>query len=215
MMMFQYSITDSDGAMKALKEISDRLFQSTQNENENDNNDDNDDDNDDNEDQSSSSLPILQLVSMKESFDIELLKKFYEELMIPNFPLEDERDDIADWIYCLDPTQQQNQKEQGPSMDVMLLILKQEEKKKVVEEKDKSSLLSKIAKRTTTTTTTIIGGIAFEYYKQAQCGLLSYMVVAEDFRRLGILRSLHPVACAAIQLLHEEEQQEAVTSSTS
>ena len=100
-------------------------------------------------------------------------------------------------------------------MDVMLLILKQEQKK-VVEEKDKSSLLSKIAKTTTTTTTTtIIGGIAFEYYKQAQCGLLSYMVVAEDFRRLGIVRSLHPVACAALQLLHEEEQQEAVTSSTS
>jgi hypothetical protein len=204
-MMFQYSITHSDGATKALKEISDRLFQSTQNENENENDDDDED-----EDQSSSSLPVLQLVSMKESFDIELLKKFYEELMITNFPLEDERDDIEDWIYCLDPTQQQNQnqKEQGPSMDVLLLILKQEQK--ILEEKDKSSL-SKI----TETTTAIIGGIAFEYYKQAQCGLLSYIVVAEDFRRLGILRSLHPVACEAIQLLHEEEQEAVTSSSTS
>jgi hypothetical protein len=194
--MFQYSITDSDGATKALKEISNRLFQTTQNENENEN------ENDDDEDQLSSSSPVLQLVSMKESFDIELLKKFYDELMIPNFPLEDERDDIEDWIHCLDPAQHQNQnqntnqnqnqKEQGPSMDVLLLI----------------SSSSSSSSSSSTTTTKIIGGIAFEYYKQAQCGLLSYMVVAEDFRRLGILRTLHPIACEAIQLLHKEEQEE-------
>ena len=28
----------------------------------------------------------LQFVSMKESFDLELLTRFYNEIMIPNFP---------------------------------------------------------------------------------------------------------------------------------
>ena len=104
--------------------------------------------------------------------------------MIPNFPLEDERDDLTDWIYCLDTANiKETAEEQCPSMDVLLLIKRQEK----------------------VTKATIVGGIAFEYYRQAQCGLMSYLIVGNEFRRHGILRSLHPVACEAIQLLHHEQ----------
>ena len=29
-----------------------------------------------------------------------LLQQFYDELMIPNFPIEEQRDDIDDWLEC-------------------------------------------------------------------------------------------------------------------
>ncbi|CAB9520772.1 expressed unknown protein [Seminavis robusta] len=136
---------------------------------------------------SSSSSGELRLLSMKESFDRSILTQFYEELMIPNFPLEEERDDLEDWLLYLDPTFSKEEEEDsdndgpqdGTSMDVLILTI------------DNG------------TTTTILGGIAFEYYPQAQVGLLSYMVVSTEFRRLGILGTLHPVFCHALQGLHE------------
>jgi hypothetical protein len=47
----------------------------------------------------------LQLISVNETFDVELLMRFYNQLMIPTFPLEDECDDLDDWLFCLDPQQ--------------------------------------------------------------------------------------------------------------
>lgn len=133
----------------------------------------------------------LHLESMKESFDLEVLTQFYNELMVPNFPLEEERDDLEDWLLYLDPANQQKQKddeedsgEDGPSMDVIILRAS-----------------------SSTGVSTIIGGIAFEYYPQARAGLLSYMVVSSDFRRLGILATLHPVFCHALEGLHQEATQ--------
>jgi hypothetical protein len=117
----------------------------------------------------------LRLSSMNEAFDLELLTRFYDELMIPNFPLEEERDDLDDWLLCLDPSRAEDMNEEGPPMDVLILHLDN----------------------------TIIGGIAFEYYPQAKAGLLSYIIVSNDFRRLGILATLHPVFCQALQSLHE------------
>ncbi|KAL3910191.1 MAG: hypothetical protein SGILL_007790 [Bacillariaceae sp.] len=150
----------------------------------------------------------LKLVSMKESYDLTLLTKFYNELMIPNFPLEDERDDLEDWVLCLDPSNNKDkevdvEQQQGPLMDVLLLV------------GTRSSNSSSNKKKKSNENPVIIGGIAFEYYRHAQTGLLSYMVVADDFRRLGILRSLHPVACQAMQQLHLVSVQQLQKSSSS
>ncbi|KAG7339261.1 amine oxidase [Nitzschia inconspicua] len=142
-----------------------------------------------------SSQSNLHLVSMKESFDSELLTRFYNELMIPNFPLEDERDDLDDWIYCLDPDQKQDLS-RYPTMDVLILCQQQSN--------DNNNTVGDWNGSTCTSSVTILAGIAFEYYRNAQVGLLSYMVVADDFRQLGILRELHPVACHAMELLHQE-----------
>ena len=179
--MFRYAITEKIAAWKAREEISARLLLLPTTHQQQ---------------QESSSL---RLVSMRESFDLELLTQFYNELMIPNFPLEEERDDLDDWVYYLDPAnkvmKQQNNQQPYPSMDVLLLV-KTEQQQQAVEVEEKSAA--------TTRRTTIVAGVAFEYYRQAQCGLLSYVVVPDEFRRLGIMRSLHPVACQAMQLLHEE-----------
>ncbi len=167
--MFRYDITESKVAANAVDEVSSRIDLLQQD--------------------NSHEQARLQLVSMKENFDLELLTRFYNEIMIPNFPLEEERDDLEDWLYCLDPTKRSHTPGTNPypNMDVLLLVKNESQSTNDIETK-----------------TTIVGGVAFEYYKQAQCGLLSYMVVPKEFRRLGVMKSLHPVACQAMQLLHQE-----------
>ena len=130
----------------------------------------------------------LRLVSMKECFSMRILTQFYEELMIPNFPLDEERDDLDDWLYYLDPSDTSPGFDMSdyPSMDVLILCHTADDENN---------------------TTTIIGGIAFEYYPLCQLGLLSYMVVSDQFRRLGILATLHPVFCEALQALHQHSGQ--------
>jgi hypothetical protein len=152
-----YSITSSTVARSALQKISQQISSTLS-------------------DHSSSKL---QLISINETFDVELLTRFYNQLMIPNFPLEDERDDLDDWLFCLDPQQKTTE---GPTMDVLILT-------EEIRDEDQCKILA---------------GVAFEYYQNAQVGLLSYMVVTDEFRRLGILRSLHPVACHAMEQLHQD-----------
>jgi hypothetical protein len=138
--------------------------------------------------QESSHSPSLRIHSMKQHYSFDLLHQFYQELMLPNFPLESERDDLDDWTTILDPEQMQAN-DPGPDMDVLLLV------RIVVEDNDND-------KDDSTTTTTILAGFAVEYYKRAQTGLLTYCVVATEGRRRGILGAMHPVAICALQQLH-------------
>lgn len=140
----------------------------------------------------------IRLVSMLEAFDKALLTRFYVELMVPNFPLEDERDDLDDWLFCLDPACHPGSTAQGPIMDVILLLL---------EPRDGPSSENDNKDSNGTPTSRIVAGIAVEYYRQARVGLLSYMVVSKDFRRKGVLSSLHPVAYHALQVLHHQHMQ--------
>jgi hypothetical protein len=174
----------------------------------------------------------VRLISMMEHFDKQLLTRFYEKLMIPNFPLEDERDDLNDWLYCFHIQSQLPQQSssslssnnainKGPIMDVLILVLEEGEEdedddkglsnddddiQSENEEEKENPLVTVTSKTTTTTSTAIVGGIAIEYYQQAQVGLLSYVVVDEEFRRNGIIKILHPVAYDAIQQLHRHRQ---------
>jgi hypothetical protein len=133
----------------------------------------------------------LRIHSMKQHYSFDLLNQFYQELMIPNFPFESERDDLDDWIAILDPEQMQAN-HPGPDMDVLLLVL-------VVADNDNDNDDSTAA---TTTTTTILAGLAVEHYKRAQTGLLAYCVVETEVRRRGILGAMHPVAVWVLQQLH-------------
>lgn len=49
------------------------------------------------------------------------------------------------------------------------------------------------------------GGIAFEYYRDSRCGLLTYLVTATGRRRRGLARRL---VVRAIQLLHEDAREQ-------
>eukprot|EP00536_Pseudo-nitzschia_multiseries_P002044 jgi/Psemu1/4751/gm1.4751_g len=180
--MFRYDITESEIASEALEAISVRLSTAAQ---------------------GSHKPSQLKLVSMRESYDIGLLTRFYNELMIPNFPLEEERDDLNDWVYCLDPAKnvakEQEDPRPYPTMDVLLLIIQHEPGGSTPQNGTDEEYTAM-----TGFSHTVVAGIAFEYYREAQCGLLSYVVVSVEYRRLGIIRSLHPVACRAMQFLHQE-----------
>lgn len=129
-------------------------------------------------------LNTLSVKSLLQDYSFDLLSQFYTELMIPNFPLEDERDSLDDWVYSLDPSSipKWEYTNQGPLMDILLLVCNQ------------SNLES--------SKPVILAGVAFEYYRQAEIGLVSYVSTKSEYQRLGIMTHLHPLAVTALQHLH-------------
>jgi len=134
-------------------------------------------------------LNTLTVRSLLQDYSFDLLSQFYQEQMIPNFPLEDERDPLDDWVYSLDPSSipKWEYTNQGPLMDILLLICK--------------------SSNAESTRPVILGGVAFEYYRQAEVGLVSYVSTKSEYQRLGIMRHLHPFAVTALQHLHEYSYQ--------
>ncbi|KAL7526731.1 hypothetical protein ACHAXR_001623, partial [Thalassiosira sp. AJA248-18] len=257
-----------------------------------------------------------------------LLQQFYDELMVPTFPLEEERDDIEDWFECfrmqmklrqrqIKQQHQNNIKEvlteglkeegiasvvqrlaingsdeegeenftlEGPAMDVILMVqendnfddgnedgdyflkrsrrsllrsqsslygglytptIKEDEANidvhhdgvmhnrdgdadRVLNNKRSSSTRSSLSRQGSLygglyTPTTInedednlddgmnisqgkkkhiiIGGAAVEYYRQSRVGLLSYVVLHNEFRGCGLAKYLHKEALSRLELL--------------
>lgn len=103
-----------------------------------------------------------RLQSMRQNYSFDLLTQFYEEQMIPHFPLEDERDSLEDWIYCLDPAEVNSWDDtakRGPLMDVFLLVCD-------VNVNVGDELVTNKRGRGTNTVPVILAGVAFEYYQQ-------------------------------------------------
>ena len=46
----------------------------------------------------------LACIPAGESLDLAALQSFYTDLIEPAFPIEDELDDLEDWVRGLDPT---------------------------------------------------------------------------------------------------------------
>ena len=198
-----------------------------------------------------------------------LLQQFYDELMIPTFPLEEERDDIEDWFECfrLQMKQRHQLHEQklqedvkqaltevipeegiaeevqklssetidddgefdGPAMDVVLMILDDgsdlDNDSNDVNSANtngrfprrRSSRIrmsmygglyapsksnqSAGAKQSDDSKPVIIGGAAVEYYKKSRVGLLSYIVLRDEFRGCGLARYLHEEALHRLDTL--------------
>uniref|UniRef100_A0A7S2EEU4 Uncharacterized protein n=1 Tax=Ditylum brightwellii TaxID=49249 RepID=A0A7S2EEU4_9STRA len=132
---------------------------------------------------------------MRQQYSKALLTRFYNELMIPYFPLEEERDELDDWIYCLE-----NEKEEhnnGPAMDVLILVCHSNHVSKQQQQDDDDDDDDDVDTMRT------LGGIAVEYYKRAQTGLLSYIVISSLYRKSGIASYLHKNAVLTLQQLHE------------
>ena len=135
-------------------------------------------------------LSSLRVHSLKRDYSLHLLTQFYNEQMIPHFPLEDERDSLEDWIYCLDPAQLVNYDDtgiRGPLMDILLLLCDDSNDDDCKQSQGKPVILA---------------GVAFEYYQQAEVGLVSYVTVNHEFRRNGIMSRLHPLAIEALKHFH-------------
>lgn len=137
-------------------------------------------------------LESLRVHSLRKNYSLEILTKFYNEHMIPHFPLEDERDELDDWIYCLDPlllsADRDNQAKMGPLMDILLVLC---DTHSTVEDHGRGM-----------DRTVILAGVAFEYYQQAQVGLISYVTTKCSFRNRGIMKTLHPLAIGELEELH-------------
>jgi len=153
-----------------------------------------------------------------------LLQQFYDELMIPTFT-SSQRDDINDWYECFRVQIKlhrhriyiQKQKdikdaltnglqEEGvaskiqqlaycndikedvcecnPVMDVILMVV--DDKQIGAEENSRHH---------------IIGGAVMEYYKQSRVGLLSYIVLHNQYRGHGFAKPLHDEALSQLEVL--------------
>jgi len=153
-----------------------------------------------------------------------LLQQFYDELMIPTFA-SSQRDDINDWYECFrvqiklhrhriyiqkqrdikdaltnglqeevaSKIQQlaycndieEDVCECNPVMDVILMVVDNKDDKEVEVDDDKQ----------------IIGGAVVEYYKQSRVGLLSYIVLRNQYRGHGLAKPLHDEALSRLEVL--------------
>jgi len=102
---------------------------------------------------------------LRKDYDKELLKSFYNTMMVPNFgQFEDELEDVEIWIDQLE--------NQDSKKEFNLHIL-------LVQDKDATDDASRL-----------MGGCACEYYPQSNCGLLTYFAVDPKYRNKGIGRYL-------------------------
>jgi hypothetical protein len=150
-----------------------------------------------------------------------LLKRFYDELMTPAFPLEEERDDISDWLWCFSTQMHSKQyPQQAPTnsndndegnegqrvtkkknntenqrrcvMDVILMI-QQQQQQQDSDNNNNSSISNKQS--------TILGGAVIAYYRNSRVGLLSYVVLNEEYRGCGLAKKLHNEALRRMEML--------------
>jgi len=104
----------------------------------------------------------FEFVDLRQNYNKDLLVKFYNDMMVPNFgQFEDELEDVEIWVNLLE-----NQKsDEEFSLHILLAL-----------EKGTNGA----------TTDTILGGCACEYYPQSNCGLLTYIAVDPNQRKRGI-----------------------------
>lgn len=146
-----------------------------------------------NENHNPLSYSSLRVHSMRKNYSLELLKQFYNEHMIPHFPIEDERDSLEHFISCLDPKHKTTFQKKGdhlPITDILLLICDFPADSKGAASKKHQPI--------------IFAGVAFEYFERAEVGLVSYVTVLSQYRKLGIMKILHSRAIQSLKDLHME-----------
>jgi Flavin containing amine oxidoreductase len=140
-------------------------------------------------------LATLRVHSMRQEYHESLLQDFYENLMIPAFPIREERIDIEDWIDSLsgqrNPESAECESEAPTAMDVLLLLC--------------DSTDSKSSRDQQLPAFIVLAGIVVDYFRLAQVGLVSYIVVHPSYRQCGIMSLFH--AHEAISCLREIHQE--------
>ncbi|GAM17997.1 hypothetical protein SAMD00019534_011720 [Acytostelium subglobosum LB1] len=106
------------------------------------------------------------LVDLWDDYDEELLIRFYNELMLPNFPIKNELEPLSNFINALSEERRTNFNPHVAELHVLLALRWPT---------DSSDLQP-----------TIGAGITFEYYPSTNCGLLSYLVVHRSSRGQGL-----------------------------
>ena len=135
--------------------------------------------------------PHVVYVDLRFDFDAELLKRFYDELMVPNFPLADELDSIEYMESMLkdadDDEAEEDPAKQSNAIQGMTMTSKDVDFHILLMLSFPTAPVE--GKRPNYADATILGGVVFEYYIQANVGLLTYLLVSPKYRgmRLGFI----------------------------
>jgi hypothetical protein len=109
-----------------------------------------------------------RFVNLREQWDPVLLDRFYNELLIPCFPIKEELQSLERMQSRLDPTHESLLHPKDYVLNVLLTIDEQNDDKKSV----------------------MAGGIAFEYYKTSRFGLYTYFAVDPRYRGQGLVSKM-------------------------
>ncbi|KAN0018258.1 hypothetical protein ACTFIU_010872 [Dictyostelium citrinum] len=106
------------------------------------------------------------LVDLRDDYDEDLMVRFYNELMLPNFPVKNELEPLSNFISALSDERRESFNPHLSEVHVLLALRWPT---------DSSDLQP-----------TIGAGIIFEYFSNTNCGLLSYLVVHRSSRGQGL-----------------------------
>lgn len=140
----------------------------------------------------------MHFVDLRATYDLELVQRFYDEIIMANFPIEDERDDLEWFQNGLLHTAPEYLDPKDPLLFVVIAMAPLPHGATEVYEHDVRS--AKDVDRSLH----IAGAIAFEYFKKSNCGLITYIVTQPAFNRRGVARKL-------MDLAHEKLNQAAST----
>eukprot|EP00742_Colponemidia_sp_Colp-10_P002350 GILJ01002506.1.p1 GENE.GILJ01002506.1~~GILJ01002506.1.p1 ORF type:complete len:286 (-),score=36.76 GILJ01002506.1:152-1009(-) len=113
-------------------------------------------------------------------FDAGLLTRFYNELIIPMFPLEDEREPLSEWMSYFE---QQRNGESDLHFHIVLLLC--------VANRDGENagrIVSSDNYDVDLETACIAGGCVFEFYSEKMTSLISYIVVNPEYSGRGLAK---------------------------
>lgn len=117
-------------------------------------------------------------VNLGRTYDEALLTTWYNTVLKPNFPLEDEVESLESFRKGLVDEPQ----EDDAMLREIILVVKWVDAKPVIG-----------------------GGIVYEYYFESNCGLISFLVVAKNTRGQGLSRELVERAARELEVLSVED----------
>jgi len=117
------------------------------------------------------------------NYDEALTARFYNALMLQNFPIDDEREPLEAWVDRLEPKRAEKY-DKYHTQHVLVAFAKGQ--------KDKDGL------------PVIAGGLIYQYFKVGNVALFAYMVIDQNFRRRGLINIL---IHRAIEILHREAKE--------
>ena len=124
-------------------------------------------------------------IFLKESYSKELLCRYYDELLVPLIPFEDERDSLEKLVHGLKtPSEKLHSETNQPYVNICLIVSKQ----KLEGEGEDAKVI-------------LYGAVQFEYYCTANCGLMNYLLVNENYRGRGVAKKLVSFAQTKLEMI--------------
>ncbi|KAF2072207.1 hypothetical protein CYY_006473 [Polysphondylium violaceum] len=138
-------------------------------------------------------------IDLKTNYDYALLKQFYDELMVPNFPKEEELEPLENWVEMFNEQNIDNNSNeslplfQDPFKSLIEGgVIKNEENTKFSKEVSFHIVLAinpnhdDQQQQQQQKRSKIMGGVVFEYYPSINCGCVTYLLVNTDYRGQGL-----------------------------